>query len=391
MRAIANAKFTSSWHAGMNAMIPEPKDITVDVDTKEGMRRFSVVDTAAQTAKYVAAFEQRAVKPPPAFNAKSAAAAFNQLWEAFDRDYAMFVLRPEVDWAKMRKEYRPKALASQSTYEFADVCAEMLRPLRDLHVWMTVAGVNVPVFNRPRSANSNPSAHHAILGELHQAGRVHWAATADKIGFIAIYGWNTGPEIPAQVDEALEQMRDTRGLIVDVRLNGGGDEPTAEKVASRFLEEEFVYAYSQFRNGPKQTNLTEKYGRKIGPRGPWRYDRPVVLLIGQKCMSSNESFIAMMSGNPEVTIMGDHTCGSSGNPKIVKLPLEMTVSVPRWIDYLPDGTPLDEKGVQPQVPFNPAPGAFEGERDDLLTAALERLRKVAVPTTTIERSAYKQD
>jgi hypothetical protein len=55
-------------------------------------------------------------------------------------------------------------------------------------------------------------------------------------------------------------------------------------------------------------------------------------------MSSNESFIAMMSGSRNVTIMGDRTCGSSGNPKIVKLPLDMTVSVPRWIDYLPDGT-----------------------------------------------------
>ena len=29
MRAIANAKFLSSWHAGPNAMIPEPKDLTL--------------------------------------------------------------------------------------------------------------------------------------------------------------------------------------------------------------------------------------------------------------------------------------------------------------------------------------------------------------------------
>ena len=59
----------------------------------------------------------------------------------------------------------------------------------------------------------------------------------------------------------------------------------------------------------------------------------------------------------------------------MNLPLDMTVSVPRWIDYLPDGTPLDERGFQPQVPFQPAPGAFDGPRDDLLTAALDRLRK----------------
>ena len=387
MRAIANAKFGSSWHAGPNAMIPEPKDLTVDVDTKDGPRRFFGVDTDAQTARYVAAFENRHVQPPTAFAADLAAAAFDQLWEAFDRDYAMFVLRPEVDWAKLREQHRPKALAAKSTHEFAEVCADMLKPLRDLHVWMTVDGVNVPVFNRSRSANSNPSAHCAILGDLHQAGRLQWAVTSDQIGFIAIYGWNTGPEIPAQVDEALEQMRDTRGLIIDVRLNGGGDEPTAGKVAGRFLQKEFVYSCSQYRNGPSHTDLTEKYERKVSPRGPWRYNRPVVLLIGQKCMSSNESFIAMMSGDPEVTIIGDHTCGSSGNPRIVKLPLDMTVGVPRWIDYLPDGTPLDERGFQPKVEFKPEPGAFDGDRDDLLKAALERLRKLALPEKPIEASA----
>ncbi|HXD51209.1 MAG TPA: S41 family peptidase, partial [Burkholderiales bacterium] len=354
----------------------------------DGVRRFFVVDTDAKTAQYFAAFEERNVKPPPAFNAESAAQAFDQLWEAFDRDYAMFVLRPEVDWTKLRAQHLPKALASKSTHEFAEVCAEMLKPLRDLHVWMTVAGANVPVFNRPRSANSNPSAHRAILGgNLKQAGRVQWSVTSDEIGFIAVYGWNTGPEIPAQVDEALEQMRDTRGLIVDVRLNGGGDEPTAGKVAGRFVPTQYVYSYSQFRNGPKHTDLTPKRSRSIGPRGPWRYNRPVVLLIGQKCMSSNESFIAMMSGDPDCTIMGDHTCGSSGNPRIVKLPLEMTVSVPRWIDYLPDGKPLDERGFAPQVRFEPRPGAFEGERDDLLTAALERLRKVPLPEKAIQGAA----
>jgi hypothetical protein len=111
----------------------------------------------------------------------------------------------------------------------------------------------------------------------------------------------------------------------------------AEQFAGRFLEKEFVYAYSQFRNGPSHTNLTEKYERKIAPRGPWRYNRQILLLIGQKCMSSNESFIGMMTGDPEFTTMGDHTCGSSGNPEIVQLPLDMTVSV-RWGKKGPEGT-----------------------------------------------------
>ncbi len=59
MQSIVNAKFRSSWHAGMNAMIPEPKELTVYADTKDGAHRFFMVDTEAQTADYVAAFNQQ--------------------------------------------------------------------------------------------------------------------------------------------------------------------------------------------------------------------------------------------------------------------------------------------------------------------------------------------
>ncbi len=373
VRGIAEHKFTSSWHAGGQAMIPEPKDMTVDVDTKGGPRRFFVVDTQARTAKYIPAFAGRPVKAAPSLTPELAERAFDQLWEAFDRDYALFALRPEVDWAELRDDYRPKALQCKTTEEFARVCAEMLKPLRDLHVWLTVAGRQVPVFNRPRSANSNPSAHRAILGDLNRKGSVQWAVTTNGVGYLAISGWSD-PAIPGDCDAVLEEVRDLRGLILDVRLNGGGSEDLAREVAGRFVPREFVYAYSQFRNGPSHTNLTALFERRVGPRGPWRYQRPVVVLIGQKCMSSNESFVAMMSGDPEAVIMGDHTCGSSGNPEIVQLPLDMTVSVPRWIDYLPDATPLDERGFQPHIRFDPNPGAFAAHRDELLSAALERLR-----------------
>jgi C-terminal processing protease CtpA/Prc len=105
----------------------------------------------------------------------------------------------------------------------------------------------------------------------------------------------------------------------------------------------------------------------------------VVLLIGQRCMSSNESFISMMKGATNVTTMGDHTCGSSGNPTVIQLPLGMSVTVPRWVDLLPDGTPLDERGIQPQIKFVAQPGAFEGLRDDLLAEALNMLKSPVQP------------
>lgn len=388
MRAIAGERIYSSFHASGKAMIPKRNEIVADLDTAAGVRRVFLLDTTKQSVEYVSNFEKKAMKLPPAVTPDAMAQAFDILWERFDRNYAMFVLRPDVDWAKLREEKRPQALACTSVYEFADVCASLLRPLRDLHIWLTVAGTEIPVYNRPRSSNSNPSAHELILGPLHKEGkRVFWTETTNQIGYLRIDLWDD-EEIPTQCSKVLENFRNTRGMIVDVRLNGGGSENFAMDVASRFIKEKVTYAFDQFRNGPNHTNLTEKLPRELSPQGPWRYDRPVVVLIGQKCMSSNESFAAMMSKDPDAILMGDHTCGSSGNPTIINLPLDMTVSVPQWIDYLPDGSLLDEVGVKPQIQFVPQPDSFSGKRDDLLTAALNRLSTVPLPPKPIEGKPY---
>lgn len=365
IRSLADAKILRGIHAGTRALIPERGE------------RMLLVNERPQP------FLIHRRRPPPEFTAERAAEAFDQLWNAFDLHYAMFVLRPEVDWNKLHDEYRPKALACTSTEELAGVFAEMLRPLRDLHVWLRVSGTDVPVFDRRPAINSNPPAHRALLGQLRGKFPVQWAVTPDGIGFIETRNWVPGREISEQCDEALEAMRDTRALIVDVRLNLGGNEDLAREFAGRFLAKEFAYASSQGRNGPAHTDLSEKVWRTVKPRGPWRYDRPVLLLIGERCISSNESFIAMMAGATNVTTMGAHTAGSSGNPMEFKLPLDMSVGVPLWIAYLPDGTPLDERGIQPQIKFEPQPGAFDGERDDLLAAALERLRQAPLPAKPI--------
>src|SRR5579862_1133425 len=72
MRTIIGGKFRASYHAGMNAMIPEPKDMTVDVDTRAGVRRFFMVDTQAGTAQYVNAFEGQPVRLASMAQGKSA-------------------------------------------------------------------------------------------------------------------------------------------------------------------------------------------------------------------------------------------------------------------------------------------------------------------------------
>src|SRR5690606_18274437 len=80
-----------------------------------------------------------------------------------------------------------------------------------------------------------------------------------------------------------------------------------------------------------------------------RYGGPVAVLIGPSCMSSNESFVLMMATSPRVTLVGEHTYGSSGNPKPVDLGNGVTVLLPSWQDFRPDGVALEGVGVPPGV------------------------------------------
>jgi len=64
MRAIARSKMNSSWQSNGKAMIPDVKFLTVYADTVDGSHRFYSVDTAAQTAEYIDAFNSHSDSRP---------------------------------------------------------------------------------------------------------------------------------------------------------------------------------------------------------------------------------------------------------------------------------------------------------------------------------------
>jgi hypothetical protein len=311
---------------------------------------------------------------------------FEQAWSIFNTEYPMFVIREQLDWDALRDRYLVKARTAKSVQELAIIITQMLRHLQDGHVWLKLKGKNLPVFKLPAelNVNTNTKIYGRFLGRIQSAGRqLMWAKTKDKIGWIMFPHWH-GADLPDRFDEVMEQMRDTRALIVDVRWNGGGDAELSKYIAARFADKTRVYSHYQYRNGPQLADLTKKIAQTISPRGPWTYDRPVILLMGQGCVSACESFCAMMAACPRVTTMGDHTRGSTGFPVPFKLGQEIEVHVPQWIVTLPNGKGVDGQGVIPDIPFTAKPDSFTGDREDLLTLALEQLRREPLPSKAIQ-------
>src|SRR6185369_14051716 len=107
------------------------------------------------------------------------------------------------------------------------------------------------------------------------------------------------------------------------------------------------------------------------------YVKPVVCLLGPGCVSSGEGFAKMLKALPHVTTVGLPTRGSSGNPGGVEVgDTGLTVYFSRWVDMLPDGTPIEGRGVPVKIKVEvPADGYKDA--DPTLAKALELLRTKA--------------
>jgi len=320
-----------------------------------------------------------------------AAAILEKAWSIVNTEYPMFGKREDLDWDVLRIRYLAKAKKAKSTQEAGIIVAQMFRYLQDAHLWVKLKGKSIPVYKAEAQLNVNRDTkiYGALLGRIQPVGRqLMWAKTKDSIGWIMFPRWN-GADLPDQFDEVMEQMRDTRALIVDVRWNGGGDAELSKLVAARFVDTTRVYSSYQYRSGSDRNALTKKIKQTVSPRGPWRYNRPVILLMGQGCISACESFCAMMAACPNVTTMGDHTRGATGFPVPFKLGHEIEIHVPQWLVTLPDGQVVDGHGVLPDVPFVPKPDSFTEYRDELMTLTLARLRKEPLPVAPIAGPTFQ--
>lgn len=371
---LARHKMRSSWQQGGKPMVPLRESLIFDLETKEGSRRFYAIDTRQQTVKYVEGFRQRTLPLAVPLQPGDGAEIFDKVWNSFDREYAMFVIKPEVDWLKLRDQYRPQAVVAKNNRELAKVLSEMLAHLKDLHVYVQVNGMYVKGFNRERHFNASPAAAAHLIGKINQVKGMRWGRTEDDIGYIAVDSLSN-ETLLNQFETALKQMQGTRGLILDIRANGGGGEPLAMKMAGYFLDQPRLYAMHQYRSGSEHSDLGAKQKRIFIPNKNWYYQGPVIVLQGEKTMSSAEAFALMLAECPNVTTMGDRTAGSSGNPRRIDAGAGIIVNLPRWIPLDINGNSFDTVGIQPDIKIQAAPKDFTKTEDPVLTAALQRLRK----------------
>ena len=268
------------------------------------------------------------------------------------KEHYSFSALKEIDWNELSGRYRNAAESARSVDAFVDVIGKMLAELADLHVWIELPdGSTVHPYVSRYRANYDHRAVRAKLDALRQFGQLGFVGrTEEGFGVVVIDGLPAeGDAVYTEFTDAVAQMFNAPGLIVDLRSNGGGSENRAAQIAGLFADKKYLYARSKVRAGPRIDDFRETPARYIEPTTARPFTRPVICLVGPGCVSSGEGFALMMKAIDHVTLVGQPTRGASGNPHPVTLANGVKVWFSRWVSLQPDGTPIEGQGVQPDI------------------------------------------
>ena len=284
---------------------------------------------------------------------------FDSLWKDYDETYALFEVRG-VDWDAQYKRCKPMISENMTDKEFFQVLKELLYPLKDSHVY-----VKTP-FGSLNSGEDNATIDHFSLTEVcsqyidnpkkcgnkiitygtlktdHTVGYIHIAAFSS-----GQTGINQKQDWAGEIDKALDELKNTRCMILDVRGNRGGLTGNVTRISGRFCSENKVYAISRTRNGTGKNDFGSGVELEIKKNGSWQYTKPVILLTNAQTMSAGEEFSMAMKSQPHVTQVGNHTCGvfSLALERCLVNGWKYSVSVQKVT--APDGNTPEGKGIIP--------------------------------------------
>jgi hypothetical protein len=144
------------------------------------------------------------------------------------------------------------------------------------------------------------------------------------------------------LDQAMNDLRDTQVLIVDVRRNGGGKDFLSLAIASRFTGNEALVYRKQARLGSGRTALADVF---LKPRGDFQYLAPVFVLTSNQTASAAEVFTLAMRALPQVTLVGESTQGGLSDQLDKQLSNGWPASVANEYYLTPQGESFEATGI----------------------------------------------
>ena len=273
---------------------------------------------------------------------------FDYLWEEVDKKYSYFELK-NIDWNAIRNQYRSQLSSNSTDEQLFEVLANMLNELRDGHTNL-FSPFNVSRYDPglelgPVNFNQRTIEEFYLPDAWLTGDFIHGFLDNNEIGYIRYESFDDDVD---HFDFVLNRYKNTKGLIFDIRQNGGGDLFNIPKLLSRFANTKTLVSYSITRNGPNHNDFNNPEKFYITPYSGDKYLKPVIVLADRGSYSATTFFSLATKAFPNITLMGDTTGGGGGLPNGGQLPNGWTYrfSVTQLLDlnfenYAENGVPPD--------------------------------------------------
>jgi len=308
---------------------------------------------------------------------------FNKLWADFDQYYGLFDVK-QIDWDSMYNVYRPQVSDDMGDAGLYDAVTEMLAPLNDKHVTLYPTDPFLPRWSVDLDENgvfvtdffNLDVVKDNYLADWHELNySFRYGKTAPNIGYIYLKDFpGSMGDAKKKMDQILDALKDSKGIIIDIRENEGGFDPVAQYVAGRFADSRHHYMTTKKRNGPARTDFTEPVEWYVEPTGDFQYTGPIVLLTSRATISAGETFSLAMRELGHVTHIGEITAGafSDNITKELYNGWMFTLSVG---DYrASDGNSYEGVGLLPSVLIYNEKEDVKSGKDFALEKAVEALQ-----------------
>lgn len=174
-----------------------------------------------------------------------------------------------------------------------------------------------------------------------------------------------------------EKLQGARGIILDLRNNGGGDAEAMTDIASAFLKTGFSLGRFIDRQGTDFAIITRGRSPLI-PERLAKLDLPIVVLSSERTSSAAEIFIAGLRAAGRATVIGTQTCGCVLAIRTRhELPDGGLLDISELDYQTASGYRLERNGIRPDQTVVIERSDLYSGRDRALRLAIDRLRSTS--------------
>jgi carboxyl-terminal processing protease len=179
---------------------------------------------------------------------------------------------------------------------------------------------------------------------------------------------------------ALPQILKARGLVLDVRRNGGGSTEHGLEILSYLVKDPIPQSTARLRSdlGARRDDSI-RWAPDIFPDQPYvqghdtYFTGPVAVLVGANTFSAAEDFLVSYDVVKRGPIVGEASGGSTGQPMMVPLPGGGMGRICAKRDSYPDGRRFVGVGIRPTIEIHPTIEDIRAGRDPVLERAIRAL------------------